>query len=201
MIKKTSNLIYALAIAASIVPVSQVLASTNNQDVVVTKEGVKVMSTYGDCVRTKWDAGSDKCHDQHHGKSGEMHAIMKMQERIIHFDFDRAVLKDSEKTKLDVIVKALVEHNVKAVKIVGYTDRIGTSMYNQRLSRQRAEAVKHYLKGKVKLDSSLVSLRALGEQDQIKACENTKVRTALIECLAPNRRVEIEVDYVTHVKK
>ena len=200
MNNKILKLIYACTLAASVMTAGQSLANT--KDVAVTQDGQKVLSTYGDCVRTKWDADTDKCHDQAVAhKPQHDHAIMKMKERIVLFDFDKANLKSSETAKLDVLVKALIEHKVKAVKIVGYTDRIGTSQYNQNLSRKRAEAVKHYLKGRVKLDSSLVSLRALGEQDEIESCKGITARLPLIDCLAPNRRVEVEIDYVSHAKK
>lgn len=155
------------------------------KDVVVDMNGKVVHDGFGGCVRTIWDADKDKCGNP----------IAMMDERIIYFDFDKSVLKDSEKSKLDVLAKVLKDHDIKAVKIVGYTDRIGTEAYNDKLSERRAVAVKHYLDSKVKLNSSVVDLRALGEHNQVKACDGVKGHKELISCLAPNRRVEVEVDY------
>jgi OOP family OmpA-OmpF porin len=78
---------------------------------------------------------------------------------------------------------------------VGYTDRIGTDEYNYKLSENRANAVKEYLDSQVKLDSSIVEIKWLGKNNLIIKCLDTMSRTELIQCLAPNRRVEVEVDY------
>lgn len=172
---------------------ANVAAAKQYQDVVYDSHGGLVHSTYGDCVRTQWVTEGDKCHHKRHNVAYDQ--IMQMDERIIYFDFDKSLLKDGEKDKLDVLARVLTEHNVKAVKIVGYADRIGTHQYNQGLSSRRAHAVKNYLDSKVKLDRSTVHLRALGEKNQVKGCHDVHARGELIDCLAPNRRVEVEVDY------
>ncbi len=161
------------------------------KDVVVSSCGQPVRSSYGGCVRTVWNVSTDKC--CHHHKR----EIMKMEERIIYFDFNKSNLKESEKAKLNVLASALKEQNIKSVKVVGYTDRLGTEKHNDKLSRQRANAVNNYLGSKVQLEKRVVHLRALGERDQVKACRGEK-GDALIRCLAPNRRVEVEVDYTVH---
>lgn len=163
------------------------MANTMTKDVVIDSNGGIVRDSFGGCVRTKWDSGVDKCKTHH--------LIMKMDERIIYFDFDKSVLTDTEKGKLDILATVLKEHNIKKVKVVGYTDRIGTNGYNHTLSHKRADAVKHYLGTKVKLESSVVTLRGLGESNQVKACADVKGHNELVTCLAPNRRVEVEVDY------
>lgn len=188
MTNKLWGFVCACIIAIGMMPTNQALAMA--KDVVVDMNGNVVRDGSGGCVRTMWDVDQDKCK--------AMHMIMMMDERIIYFDFDKAMLKDEEKAKLDVLAAALKEHNIKAVKIVGYTDRIGTSEYNDKLSEKRAVEVKHYLDSKVHLDKSVVDLRALGEKDQVKACEGIKGKE-LISCLAPNRRVEVEVDYYDHM--
>lgn len=166
------------------------------RDVVISTNGNPVRDSNGGCVRTKWTVATDKCCHGHKHSS-----IMHMDERIIYFDFNKSNLKDSERSKLDVLAGAIKENNIHAVKVVGYTDRIGKSEYNHKLSHARAEQVRQYLGSKVKLQSSVVSLRGLGEANQVKACNDIKDRGELINCLAPNRRVEVEVDYTAHRKK
>lgn len=188
------NKFLSAAFGIMVASVSASAAMAKHQDVVYDSHGGIVHSTFGDCVRTQWTAHKDKCHMRHHAHD----MIMQMDERIIYFDFDKSHLKNGEKDKLDVLAQALAEHHIKAVKIVGYTDRIGTEKYNSSLSSRRAHAVKSYLNSKVKLDKSTVHLRALGEKNQVKGCEDVHGRNELIDCLAPNRRVEVEVDYFDH---
>jgi OOP family OmpA-OmpF porin len=106
------------------------------------------------------------------------------------FAFDSAVLKQPQ-TKLDDIASVLQANpDVGNVRITGYTDRLGSKTYNQKLSERRAESVKAYLVGKG-ISSSRLSTMGKGEEDAVVQCTD-KNRTALIKCLEPNRRVEVE---------
>ncbi len=170
--------------------------SYSTQDVVVDSNGNKVLSG-SDCLRTSWDVGKDKCIAEEEAKS-EVKVVRKvigMEEGTFYFDFDSAKLSEQEKARLDSLSATLKEHNVKAIKILGFTDRIGSDEYNHKLSKRRADAVKNYLDSKVTLDSRIVIERALGKQHQVKACKGKKGKE-LIECLRPNRRVVVEIDYL-----
>lgn len=106
------------------------------------------------------------------------------------FAFDSAVLASAQ-PKLDEIAKALKESpNVSNVVISGFTDRLGSDKYNQKLSEKRANAVRDYL---VNSGISATRLNAVGkgESNPVVTCTNKK-RVDLIKCLEPNRRVEIE---------
>lgn len=189
----TKNTLLALCLAGVMAP-SGVFAHPIYDSVKDARMN-HVLDSNGNCVRTKWEVGVDPCGPD---SVDPIKAVMKMDERKIYFDFDKDNLKESELRKLDVIADALKHHKLSAVKIVGYTDRIGTSAYNQKLSERRADAVSTHLNKLVKLNSSIVELRALGKAHQVKGCEGIKNRSALIECLAPNRRVELEVDYIAN---
>ena len=78
--------------------------------------------------------------------------------------------------------------------VLGYTDRIGSDAYNQQLSEKRAQSVVDYLVSKG-IPASKISARGMGESNPVtgNTCDNVKARAALIDCLAPDRRVEIEV--------
>ena len=106
------------------------------------------------------------------------------------FGFDSATLRPQQ-SKLDQIVDVLKNNpDVTNVQITGYTDRIGKPAYNQRLSQRRAEAVKAYLV-RQGIDASRLQTAGKGEADPVVQCTD-KNRAALIKCLEPNRRVEIE---------
>jgi len=92
--------------------------------------------------------------------------------------------------ELDAIASQLLAATPASVRIVGHTDYIGDEQANQLLSQQRAETVRAYLVGQgVRADT--VFAVGLGESQPVKQCKANQPRAALIECLQPNRRVEI----------
>jgi OOP family OmpA-OmpF porin len=77
---------------------------------------------------------------------------------------------------------------------VGHADRFGTDAYNQKLSEKRAEAVKAYLVSKG-VEPNRVYTEGKGKKQPItKAdqCKGPKSKKT-VDCLQPDRRVEIEV--------
>ncbi|HWJ93246.1 MAG TPA: OmpA family protein [Telluria sp.] len=106
------------------------------------------------------------------------------------FGFNSATL-NMPQPKLDDIAAALqADTSITDVDITGYTDRLGSTKYNQKLSLRRANAVRDYLIGKG-IDGSRLKAVGRGEENPVVTC-NQKKRSELIECLAPNRRVEVE---------
>lgn len=98
--------------------------------------------------------------------------------------------------KLDEIAKALKgEGAPRQIQIVGYTDRLGSPAYNQKLSERRATSVKNYLVSRG-VEESRLQIVGKGEADPVVQCTETK-KAALIECLKPNRRVEIDQVTIT----
>lgn len=106
------------------------------------------------------------------------------------FGFDSAVIRQPA-PKLDEIADVLKANPAVAnVKITGYTDRIGKPAYNVKLSQRRADAVKAYLVSKG-IDGSRMIAEGKGQADPVVQCTE-KNQKALIMCLEPNRRVEVE---------
>jgi OOP family OmpA-OmpF porin len=111
------------------------------------------------------------------------------------FGFNQATLTPAGRAKLDkeVIQRAGKEYaDIRSVTVNGHTDRLGSQPYNQKLSERRAEAVRAYLVSRG-VDASKVKSQGHGMTMPVKACDQ-KDRKALIACLAPNRRVEIEIN-------
>jgi len=113
------------------------------------------------------------------------------------FGFNKATLTAQAKAKLDkdVVAKLGSCGKVSLILVTGHTDRLGSSQYNQKLSEKRAEAVKAYLVGKGANASVMETMGAGKTQPAqgVPKCSDKLSRKKLIECLAPNRRVSIEV--------
>ena len=110
------------------------------------------------------------------------------------FEFNKAVLTQDARVKLDneVVAKLKDLKDVRYIIVNGHADRLGSPQYNQRLSEKRAEAVRAYLVSKG-VDAAKVETLGFGKTLPVKACPDQKDRKALIECLAPNRRVVVEI--------
>lgn len=118
------------------------------------------------------------------------------------FGFDKAGIDDllaAGRAQLDALVSRLDEvyARIDRITLVGYTDRLGSAQYNQRLSERRAETVKQYLQKHGV--SGPIDASGRGAADQIAQCgTSTRASKELIDCLQPNRRVTIEI---TGIKK
>ena len=108
------------------------------------------------------------------------------------FDFDKAVLKPAGKEKLNELASKIEGMNLEVAVATGYTDKIGSDKYNDRLSLRRAQAVKSYLVSKG-VPANKIYTEGKGKRNPVKTDCNQKNRKALIGCLAPNRRVEVEI--------
>jgi len=110
------------------------------------------------------------------------------------FDFNKAVLRPAGKAKLDELVSKAKAIKLEVILAVGHTDRIGSDAYNQKLSEKRAAAVKEYLVAKG-IEANRVYTEGKGEKQPVTGdkCKGTAKTKALIDCLQPDRRVDIEV--------
>ena len=115
------------------------------------------------------------------------------------FDFDSARLTQVGQNRLDNMITEARQAGIASVSsmtIVGHTDPLGPDAYNQKLSEQRAAAVRDYFVSKG-MSSSVIQTEGRGKSQpkvteaDCKAKGEAKSRQALIKCLAPDRRVEI----------
>lgn len=168
------------------------LAKEHNtaRDVVTDSGGNVVMSSHGTCVVTKWMSNTDAC------KLGADVRRLTKEQRTVYFDFNKSTLNSKEKAKLDALSKLIASSKeVSSVDIVGYADMIGNDGYNKSLSNRRAETVKSFL-GAKGLKTRKVRVEGMGESKSVTSCDSGMERSALISCLAADRRVEIELNFV-----
>ena len=101
------------------------------------------------------------------------------------FDFDKYVIKEEAKAKLDDVVKWLLENPDVKVEVAGHTDNWGSDEYNQKLSENRAKAVYEYFVSKG-VEKSRLRYVGYGELRPIAT-------NATDEGRAQNRRVELTI--------
>ena len=110
------------------------------------------------------------------------------------FDFDKAVLRDEGKAKLDEVADKSKALKIEAIIAVGHADRIGKAAYNQKLSERRAAAVKDYLVSKG-IAADRIYTEGKGSTQPVTKpgeCKGPKSKK-VIACLQPDRRVNIEI--------
>jgi outer membrane protein OmpA-like peptidoglycan-associated protein len=102
----------------------------------------------------------------------------------VFFEPDKSVLMENSFGSLDTLV-ALLSRNDIHVKINGHTDNQGSVEYNQKLSKERAKAVRNYLilKG---LDKKRISWEGYG-------ASKPKLDNSTESGRQKNRRVEFEI--------
>ena len=112
------------------------------------------------------------------------------------FGFGKFDVKPSGKDALDKFAAELKGADYEVITVTGHTDRIGTHKYNMKLSTQRAEAVKAYLVESAGIPADKIEARGVDGAEPVTKpgeCKGKKATKALIACLAPDRRVEVEV--------
>ncbi len=112
------------------------------------------------------------------------------------FDFDKSAVKPTGKLALDKFAADLKGTQYDAVRVTGHTDRIGSQAYNLKLSSRRAEAVSAYLVESGGIASNKIAAQGVNGANPVTKpgeCIGNKPTAKLIECLQPDRRVEVEV--------
>jgi OmpA-OmpF porin, OOP family len=176
-------------------------ASTDARDVVRDDRHSVVVNSYDKCVRTKWNSGDDVCAGVAKAAPVSPQRLTKA-ERTVYFEFNKATLTPEGKQILDSLATKLKsDRQVKQARIIGYADRIGNTAYNEKLSQKRAMTVRDYLISRGFINARASETRWLGESSPRTQCSDKLSRAELITCLAPDRRVEAEIDYLAEAGK
>lgn len=117
------------------------------------------------------------------------------------FTFNKYKAQDMYEGSIPSLLNVITELNKEADKIatltvIGLTDRMGSDNYNQKLSQNRADTIRDVLLlNGLKLTPEKVLAIGRGETMPVASCSNNLNRQSLIECLAPDRRIILRVDY------
>lgn len=172
-------------------------AASDSAYVINSSEGI-VMTADEQCLRTvSWNSANN------HSKCGEVSASFtepqpQPVERPVQqgsalvtfsgralFDFDSATLTGAGSEQLDQLTSKLnSQDEIKAIEIVGHADSVGSDAYNQKLSENRADAVKVHLQRSLK--TVTVRSKGMGESAPI-ADNNTEAGRRM------NRRVDVNI--------
>jgi OOP family OmpA-OmpF porin len=109
------------------------------------------------------------------------------------FASGKAVLNEQAKMRIadDILPKLTQCKIITSLAITGHTDHIGSRQANQQLSEKRARALASYLKEKgIQVP---ISSDGAGDTQALVSCDEKLPKSQLSACLAPNRRVSIEV--------
>ena len=112
------------------------------------------------------------------------------------FAFGSASIADFSvegRTALDDLATRLSSRPLEIVHVIGHSDRIGNDRANLRLSEQRANAVRDYLIDRG-VPAERITAVGRGSVEPVEDCEGMR-GDALRDCLAPNRRVEVRVQF------
>jgi outer membrane protein OmpA-like peptidoglycan-associated protein len=110
------------------------------------------------------------------------------------FEYNSTKLTPEARARIDseLLPKLAGIAEVNFLQVNGHTDRLGKVEYNRQLSEKRAEAVRDYLVAKG-VNPDKIEVFGYGQTMPIRSCAGLKRRSDVIECLAPNRRVVMEI--------
>ena len=100
----------------------------------------------------------------------------------VKFDFDKDTIRPQEEDNIDEVGSFLAMHPEIKVTLEGHTCNMGPEVYNNGLSKRRAESVKRYLVKKFKIDPSRLTTVGYGFSRPLESNDTKKGREA-------NRRV------------
>jgi outer membrane protein OmpA-like peptidoglycan-associated protein len=104
----------------------------------------------------------------------------------VPFKFDKYALSTEAKADLDKMAGDVKANKRFFIAVEGYTDNVGSTSYNEALSRKRADQVVEYLVAKHDIPIYRIHMIGLGEEKPVEDARNRAAR-------AKNRRVEVKV--------
>jgi outer membrane protein OmpA-like peptidoglycan-associated protein len=107
------------------------------------------------------------------------------------FEFDSATLTAAGRRHLDTVIQDAHERDFDSLHLAGHTDPLGSADYNDRLSLQRANAVRNYLLANGFPDRPITAVGRGSSEPLVDLSSCPQEREAQIRCLQQNRRVSL----------
>lgn len=163
----------------------------------------------GNCVRTKWMGDEDVCAPPPPPAPPVVKApppppppampknLFSKEQRTVYFGFDSSELTYDARSKIETLASLInASDKISDVSVVGFTDQMGSSDYNMKLSEERVKAVRNYLAPRLRIaiSPSETQFRAAGKSDPTTNCQQISNRTERIDCMKAERRVEIKLN-------
>jgi outer membrane protein OmpA-like peptidoglycan-associated protein len=168
---KISSLLFILAAAACVAPVSSVLA----QETTVMKEGQVSESALIDALAPEEPVRTRSIRVMRAGESVTPPAPPKPAKAnlLITFETNSARLTEQARRSLDVLGAALASDKLGQFRfgIEGYADPRGVSANNLKLSQARAESVRDYLVANNKIDRARLEPVGKGDRNLLNSSD------------------------------
>jgi outer membrane protein OmpA-like peptidoglycan-associated protein len=165
-----------------------IIGNKKNNTVLGAILGATVGGAVGVIIGNKMDKQAKKIQDE----LGDIAKVERIGEGIkltfdsqLLFDFGKFTLKDQNKIDLKELATTLNQYPDTEVLIVGHTDSVGSVLFNQKLSKKRANAVSSILMYNG-ISKDRLKIKGLGESQPTETNETDFGRSQ-------NRRVELAI--------
>lgn len=109
----------------------------------------------------------------------------------LHYEFESSEIKPEAATDLDYLATLMKDNPSLEIELIAYTDCRGKDRYNRRLSLDRAESARNYLKNKG-IASNRIRAFGYGESNPLVDCSCDGIGKSCTEAEhALNRRTEV----------
>jgi outer membrane protein OmpA-like peptidoglycan-associated protein/tetratricopeptide (TPR) repeat protein len=124
-------------------------------------------------------------------KTTNLGQLLKINEAMIYFDFNQAVIRSDAKVELDKIVKYMNDNPNVKIEVSAFTDCRGKIGYNKVLANSRAASTVEYIKARI-TNPERISGKGYGESKSVNncECEGEVISTCTDDEFQENRRTE-----------
>jgi len=186
--KSTSNTTEGAVIGGTIGGIAGgAIGNKKDNTVVGALIGAAVGGTAGALIGNYMDKQAEEIEEDLEGAQVERvgEGILITFDSGLMFDFDSYALRASTKENLRELSDVLKKYEDTNILIEGHTDSKGSDSYNQKLSKQRADAVANYL-SEMNVNYRRITEKGYGEEQPVATNDTEAGRQQ-------NRRVEVAI--------